>query len=105
MRASLSKKNVTLRSVTAYAKKRIKIHLSCINIHEAIVKVGYCCFCCAAVAREKQIPCGNDRKKSKGKCKRRFPAGMTNRSYGMTRLALLQMQTNGSILNYGSEIC
>jgi hypothetical protein len=32
------------------------------------------------VGDEKQIPCGDDRKKgkSKGKCKRRFPSGMTS---------------------------
>jgi ribosomal protein L28 len=30
-----------------------------------------------AKARAKQIPFGNDRKKSKGKSKRRFPSGMT----------------------------
>ena len=30
-------------------------------------------------ARQKQVPCGNDRKKSKDKSKRRFPAGMTTR--------------------------
>ncbi len=38
----------------------------------------------AGDAEEKQIPCGNDNKKrrgksnSKGKCRSRFPAGMTS---------------------------
>jgi hypothetical protein len=31
-----------------------------------------------AVVRVKQVPCGNDSKKSKDRGRRRFPSGMTN---------------------------
>jgi hypothetical protein len=39
-----------------------------------------------AKARAKQIPFGNDRKKSKGKSKRRFPSGMTKEEQEQTQI-------------------